>query len=330
MGPGVLNGILEKLPEMKDPNLLVGFDTSDDACVYRLQNGLAMLQTVDFFPPMVDNPYAFGQIAAANAMSDIYAMGAAPTLAMNLLCVPNCLSLDVVEQILAGGYSKVLEAGAIVAGGHTIEDEEPKYGLCVTGFAAPDQILTNSGAKEGDLLVLTKPIGSGVLATALKAELLEQGEIDEAISIMAALNRQARDAILEVGGAHACTDVTGFGLLGHGYEMASGSKLTLEFFADTIPLMGRAREFAEMGIIPAGAYTNLEYLQDKISFAPEVPLPLQDLMFDPQTSGGLLVSMEARRAHQLVQRLQGITPCAQIIGRVLPFDGIPVRIRMEG
>lgn len=326
MGPGVLNGILRRLPKFEDKNLLVGFDTSDDACVYRIQNGMAMLQTVDFFPPMVDDPYAFGQIAAANAMSDIYAMGAAPSLAMNLLCVPNCLELDVVEQILAGGYSKVLEAGAVVAGGHTIEDAEPKYGLCVTGFADPRQVLTNSGAKPGDLLVLTKPIGSGVLATALKAELLGQAEVDYMVSVMAQLNRQARDAVAEIGGTHACTDVTGFGLLGHSYEMAAGSRVTLELSAGKIPLMEGARGFAEMGIVPGGAYANLEYLVDKIEFAPAVEQPIQDLLLDPQTSGGLLVSLPESRALRLVERLRGVTPCAQIIGRVLPFDSTFVRI----
>lgn len=319
---------MERLPRFEDPNLLVGFDTSDDACVYRMQNGMALLQTVDFFPPMVDDPYAFGQIAAANAMSDIYAMGASPTLAMNLLCVPNCLELDTVEQILAGGYSKVREAGAIVAGGHTIEDEEPKFGLCVTGFALPEQVLTNSGAQPGDLLVLTKPIGSGVLATALKAGLLGQKETGDLVAVMAELNKAARDAVVEIG-AHACTDVTGFGLLGHSYEMAAGSGTTIEIGAAQVPLMDGAKDFANMGIVPGGAYTNLEYLQDKIFFDPAVELPMQDLLLDPQTSGGLLVSLEGEKALRLVQALSGVTPCAKIVGRVLPFNGKSVRVTAQ-
>ena len=310
---------------MEDANLMVGFETSDDACVYRIGNGQTMIQTVDFFPPMVDDPYAFGQIAAANAMSDVYAMGASPTLAMNLLCVPNCLSLDVVEQIMAGGYSKVQEAGAIVAGGHTIEDTEPKYGLCVTGFAPEEQILTNSGAHPGDVLVLTKPIGSGVLSTAVKCGALKQEETGQMISVMTELNKNGRDAVVQTG-ANACTDVTGFGLLGHSYEMASGSKVTVELNAGAIPLLDRALEFARQEIIPGGAYRNWEYLQDKTSFDGGVEQALRDLILDPQTSGGLLISLEEEKARRLIGLMEGKTSCAAIIGRVLPFDGTWVRV----
>ena len=306
--------------------MMVGFETSDDACVYRLGDGRTIIETVDFFPPMVDDPYAFGQIAAANALSDIYAMGAAPALAMNLLCVPTCLPLDVVEQIMAGGYSKVKEAGAIVAGGHTIEDTEPKYGLCVTGFANEDQVLTNSGARVGDVLVLTKPIGSGVLSTAEKFDMLSQEEIDYMVSVMAELNKNARDAVIQTG-ANACTDVTGFGLLGHSYEMASGSKVTIELYTDDIPLMGRALELARKEIVPGGAGQNFQYLQDKTSFAEEVEPALRDLMVDPQTSGGLLISLEEEKAQRLVELMKGKTFCAAVIGRVCDFDGTYVKVK---
>ena len=310
---------------MEDKNLMVGFDTSDDACVYRIGNGQTMIQTVDFFPPMVDDPYAFGQIAAANAMSDVYAMGASPTLAMNLLCVPNCLPLDVVEQIMAGGYSKVREAGAIVAGGHTIEDTEPKYGLCVTGFAPEGEILTNSNAKPGDVLVLTKPIGSGVLSTAVKCGLLDEEGTRRMVSVMTELNKAGRDGVVQTG-ANACTDVTGFGLMGHSYEMASGSRVTVELKAGAIPLLDRALEFARQEIVPGGTGRNFEYLRDKIAFTDGVEQALRDLLLDPQTSGGLLISLEPERAEKLVKLLEGKTSCAAVIGRVLPFDGTWVRV----
>ena len=236
---------------------------------------------------------------------------------MNLLCVPNCLGLDVAEQILAGGNSKVQEAGAIVAGGYTIEDTEPKYGLCVTGLASPEQILTNSNAHPGDLLVLAKPIGSGVLATALKAGLLGKEEIDMMFSVMAALNKSARDVVVQTN-ARACTDVTGFGLLGHSYEMAAGSGVTIELNTAQVPLMAGARDFANMGIIPGGSYTNLEYQQDNVVFDPAVQLLVQDLLPDAQTSIGLRVSLEESSARRLAERLVGVTPCAAIVGRVCP------------
>lgn len=305
---------------------MVGFDTSDDAAVYRVSDELAMIQTVDFFPPVVDDPFAFGQIAAANALSDVYAMGGTPKLAMNLLCFSSCLPLDVVKEILAGGYSKVKEAGAIIAGGHTIDDKEPKYGLCVTGFAHPDEILTNAGAQPGDLLVLTKPLGSGILSTAAMAELLTPDEVRQMTATMSELNAKASD-IMTPFHPHACTDVTGFGLLGHAREMAAGSGLTVEIRASAVPVRPKAIELAREGIIPAGAYRNMSYLEDGVSVAPGVPTELSDALYDPQTSGGLLIALPEERAKELVMRLESETPCGTIIGEVKPFGGKDVLVK---
>ena len=308
---------MAQLPKFQDENLMVGFDTSDDACVYRVAPDLAMIQTVDFFPPVVDDPFTFGQIAAANALSDIYAMGGEPTLAMNLLCFPSCLSLQVVQQILAGGYDKVREAGAIVSGGHTIEDPEPKYGLCVSGFARPDAILVNSAAKPGDALVLTKPLGVGILSTAYKADLIEGEMVEKLILNMTTLNKSGRDIMVKYH-PHSCTDVTGFGLLGHGYEMAKGSGVTIRLFASQLPVLPGAQENAQMGIIPAGAYRNREYLEQEITIDPTVEEWVVDVACDPQTSGGLLISLPREEANAMVAEMKGKTLCAQIVGEVLP------------
>ena len=235
---------------------MVGYDSSDDACVYRVNDDTAVIQTVDFFTPIVDDPYMFGQIAAANALSDVYAMGGVPKLAMNLLCVPNCLSLVTVRKILEGGHDKAVEAGCVIAGGHTIEDNEPKYGLCVTGFVHPDRILKNVGAQPGDVLVLTKPLGTGVLTTAAKAGLLEPKQIEEMTMHMATLNAKAGVAVQATEHVHACTDITGFGLLGHCYEMASGSGVTIRLKGDALPLMSGAADMAKMGLSPA-AHTEI-------------------------------------------------------------------------
>lgn len=286
-----------------------------------------MVQTVDFFPPMVDDPYLFGQIAATNSLSDIYAMGGDPSIAMNLICFPTCLPIEMMGEILQGGYSKVAEAGAIVAGGHTIEDPEPKYGLCVTGFMHPKDVLPNSSCQEGDLLVLTKPLGVGVLVTALKAQLLDDATTKLLTDNMSTLNKYGKDAILAVGGAHACTDVTGFGFLGHASEMAKGSGKTIELFSKDVPLLPQAVDMAKMGIIPSGAYENMHYLRNDVQADPSVPQHLLDLLSDPQTSGGLLVSLPEKQALELVQRLNGVTPCAQIVGQVLPLGEKAILVR---
>lgn len=273
------------------------------------------MQTVDFFPPIVDDPYTFGQIAAANSLSDIYAMGGDPTLSMNLICFPTCLPMDVMAKIMQGGASKVKEAGAIIAGGHTIEDSEPKYGLCVTGFLHPNQVMKNSECKEGDLLVLTKPLGIGVLTTANKAQLLDEKTYDQMVEAMATLNKYAKDVMMEVG-ANACTDVTGFGLIGHASEMAKGSGLTIELYSKEVPIIEAAIDFAKMGIIPSGAYSNMAFVRDNVRFAQDVPQYMQDLLVDPITSGGLLISLPEEKAHELVEKLKGVTICNQIVGRV--------------
>ena len=258
------------LPRTLEPNLLVGYDSSDDAAVYRLTDELALIQTVDFFPPVVDDPYDFGQIAAANALSDVYAMGGEPRLAMNLLAVPSCLPREAVGAILEGGAAKVAEAGAVTAGGHSIEDAEPKYGLCVSGLVHPGAVLTNRGAREGDLLVLTKPLGTGILTTAAKAELLSGAEYRAMTDLMAALNRDAARAAVPLRPS-ACTDVTGFGLIGHAREMAEGAGCTIELWPGRVPIVPQALELARDGIIPAGAYRNLEFAGPEVETAGTFP-----------------------------------------------------------
>ena len=261
-----------------------------------------MINSIDFFPPIVDDPYMFGQIAAANSLSDIFAMGGTPKLAMNLLCFPNCLPLAAGEAILAGGNDKVNEAGAVIVGGHSIEDNEPKYGLSVTGFAKPADILANTG-KEGDLLVITKKIGTGILSTGDKADLLTPEESAAMIKTMAELNKYAFDATEGVK-ANGCTDITGFGLLGHAAEMAKTGNLTLSIFASAVPVFDKALELANMGIIPAGAYRNRSYLEDDvINLAKNTARNRIDCLYDPQTSGGLLFSVPEQHLERLQYQL---------------------------
>lgn len=296
----------------------MGYDSSDDACVYQVSPEVAVIQTVDFFTPIVDDPYLFGQIAAANALSDVYAMGGVPKLAMNLLCVPNCLSLQTVRGILEGGHSKAVEAGCVIAGGHTIQDNEPKYGLCVTGFVHPDRILRNVGALPGDVLVLTKPLGAGILTTALKADLISPEARDEVYAHMVTLNARAGQAVLQVEQVHACTDVTGFGLLGHAFEMTQEGSVTIRLHGKALPLMREAREMAEMGVIPSGAYRNQDYVRPHLTLLPGAEQVLLDLASDPQTSGGLLVSLPPDQAERLLALLRPFAPWSAIVGQVLP------------
>lgn len=323
LGPGLLHGILEKLPKFEDPNLLVGFDTSDDACVYKINDSTVAIQTVDFFPPMVDDPFLFGQIAAANALSDIYAMGGTPATAMNLICFPSCLEIEVLQQILEGGYSKVKEAGAVIAGGHTIADPTPKYGLCVTGFAHPREILTNSTAKAGDVLVLTKPLGIGIMNTAAKAQMLTDAQLKQITDIMTTLNKYAKEALSGLS-VHALTDVTGFSLTGHGFEMASGSRTSIEIYTDRLPKIEAALDFAAMGIIPEGMYNNLDYLQDKFVCKNDLPQNMKDLLLDPQTSGGLLISLPEKDATEFLKRMEDFSPWSRIIGQVTEQQEAPI------
>lgn len=281
--------------------MLVGFGTSDDAAVYKINEETALIFTADFFPAITDDPYLFGQIAAANALSDIYAMGGTPKLALNLFCIPEKMLEQSVKEILRGGADKAFEAGAIICGGHTIYDEIPKYGLAVTGFVHPNRILKNSGCREGDVLILTKPVGSGILATAAKAEMLAADELKSVYEVMAFLNAVACNVMTKYE-VHACTDITGFGLLGHLYEMGKGSGLSIELSYKAVPVFASAIENAEMGFVPAGAYSNRAFVGEDAECI-DVPRAYQDILFDPQTSGGLVISVAEHDAHALYAEL---------------------------
>lgn len=321
IGPGTLQGILEQLPRFSDENLLVGIETSDDGAVYRISPELALIQTLDFFPPMVDDPFLFGQIAAANALSDIYAMGGEPKVALNIVAWPNCVNPAILGKILAGGAEKVKEAGAVLAGGHSIQDDVPKYGLSVTGFVHPDQMYTNCGARPGDRLLLTKPLGTGLVNTAVKAEMASPEAEREVLEVMTHLNRQAAELLRECE-IHACTDVTGFGLGGHGAEMGEGSGVTLEISLGKLPIQPEAAEYAAMGLVPEGSYRNREFLKDRVRVDARRPFGA-DLLFDPQTSGGLLVSAGPEAARRLEEdsRKRGFQYPFTIIGEVKEKEG---------
>lgn len=319
VGAGTLSRLLEGFQTHCDPRLIVGYDKSDDASVYVLDENTALVQTTDFFPPIVDDPFLYGQIAAANALSDIYSMGGEPKLALNILCLPEKMDPSAVQEILRGGYAKAYEAGAIITGGHTIYGSEPIYGLAVSGFVRPDRVLTNSGAKPGDVLLLTKPLGIGILATAAKAELVTRPLLEKVNRQMAALNKTARDIMVNYP-VHSCTDITGFGLLGHSYEMAQGSSCTLHLFTSQIPFHKEAYELAEMGFIPAGAYRNREYAEAGIQASGNVSRAMLDICYDPQTSGGLLIALPESAAKACLSRLQDAAPGAAMIGYVSEPD----------
>lgn len=319
VGAGVLAKLLEDIEVLDDPNLLVGFDKSDDASVYKINDEQAIVQTVDFFPPVCDDPYTFGQIAAANAMSDIYAMGGQPKLALNIMAVPSSMDKEHVHAILKGGYEKVYEAGALITGGHSIFDKEPKYGLSVTGFVQPDKIITNSGAREGDVLILTKPIGIGIITTAAKADLVSEKGLKYAYSLMSTLNKEARDIMVKYS-IHACTDVTGFGLMGHLLEMTQGSNKAAVVDTENIEFIDEARELAQSGILPEGLYRNRSYAESFVEHG-NIKLSVQDMLFDPQTSGGLLIAVSSKDADMLLNELKGRVPSAQRIGRIENYTG---------
>ena len=303
MGAGTLSALLQDFKTRTDPRLIVGFDKSDDASVYIINEETALIQTVDFFPPIVDDPYLFGQIAAANAISDIYAMGGEPRLALNLLCATDKMEEEWIREILRGGYDKAYEAGVIISGGHTIHGSEPLYGLAVTGFAKPEQIRKNAAARPGDVLILTKPLGIGILTTAAKAGMTEQALLDRIYAQMAQLNKDACQ-IMQKYRVHSCTDVTGFGLLGHACEMAQGSGCTLHLQTGQIPIHPEALEMADMGLIPAGAYRNREFAQNAVLVQGQVSRAMQDVLYDPQTSGGLLIAVDPLDAQALLQELR--------------------------
>ena len=300
---------------MFDPRLLVGYDSSDDACVYSVSDDVAVIETVDFFTPIVDDPYLFGQIAAANALSDVYAMGGEPRLALNILCLPESMTREMVQELLRGGYDKAYEAGAIITGGHTIHGAEPIYGLAVSGFVHPKRILTNSGAKPGDVLLLTKPLGVGVLTTAAKAGLVEEPVMQRIYRQMAALNKTARDIMVKYR-VHSCTDVTGFALLGHSFEMAQGSGCTVHIRTSDVPYHPEAWELADMGFLPAGAYRNRDYAEAGVTVRGGISRTMQDLLYDPQTSGGLLMAVAEKDAEVCLRELRDAIPTAAAVGYV--------------
>lgn len=325
VGAGTLSRLLQGFPTHYDPNLIVGYDKSDDAGVYVVNRDTALVTTTDFFPPIVDDPYLFGQIAAANALSDVYAMGGEPKLALNLLCVTEKMEGDVIQEILRGGYGKVYEAGAVIAGGHTIHGSEPLYGLAVNGFVHPEKVLKNSGARPGDVLILTKPLGVGILTTAAKAGLVPDPLLRRLQEQMCQLNKCACE-IMRSFSVHSCTDVTGFALLGHTLEMAQGSDVTIHIQTGSIPYHPEALEMAAMGMIPAGAYRNREYALGQVEKVFDPDLAMEDILYDPQTSGGLLMAVPEAEASRLIGRLQGEIPCARIIGYVTEKSGKPVHL----
>jgi len=302
---------------MHDERLLVGIDTSDDAAVYKINDELAIIQTLDFFTPVVDDPYTYGQIAATNSLSDVYAMGGEPTLAMNIVCFPDCLDPEILSEILKGGYDKVKEAGAILVGGHSVADDEPKYGLSVTGFVHPNKVKSNSNAKIGDYLVLTKPLGVGIINTAIKGDIASKSAYNRCVEVMTKLNKYAKEACHNLKEIHSITDITGFGLLGHALEMAEASDVSILLFSDKIHYIEEAKDYASMGIIPAGAYKNKTHIGNKVVFNEHVAQYLKDIMFDPQTSGGLFISVGEDDLNKLEIGLKERNVEYSIIGKVV-------------
>ena len=316
--------MLQQLPVSSDDRLLVSLTSSDDAAVYKIDDERALIHTVDFFTPIVDDPYTFGQIAATNALSDIYAMGGKPILALNVVAFPDELVEEVLPEVLKGCYDKVDEAGALTVGGHSIKSKEPIYGLSVLGEVSPNQIITNAGAKPEDILILTKPLGIGIATTALKAGILDKDAENQVIKVMCTLNNLASEACIEIG-VNAITDITGFGIMGHAFEMASASNVTFNIKADNLPLLKGVTELASMGILPSGLYWNKKYLEGKVIIDSSIPEPISDLIFDPQTSGGLLISVSKDKAESLIERLhdKGVMEAA-VIGEVVELSNYSI------
>ena len=315
VGAGTLASLLKDFKTRTDPRLIVGFDKSDDASVFVINEDTALIQTVDFFPPIVDDPYLFGQIAAANAISDIYAMGGEPHLALNLLCVTDGMEEEWIREILRGGYDKAYEAGVIISGGHTISGSEPLYGLAVTGFADPQKVRKNDAARPGDVLILTKPLGIGILTTAAKAGLTDEALMARIYRQMTQLNKDACH-VMQGFRVHSCTDVTGFGLMGHSCEMAQGSGCTLHLQAGKVPFHREALEMADMGLVPAGAYRNRKFAEAAVELKGQVSRAMQDILYDPQTSGGLLIAADEKDGEALLSQLKAVIPDAAVIGYV--------------
>ncbi|MBN1693710.1 MAG: selenide, water dikinase SelD [Dehalococcoidales bacterium] len=317
MGPGDLARTLAGLPFQSHPNLIAGMERSEDAGVFKLTDDLAIVQTVDFFTPIVDDPYDFGRITVANSLSDVYAMGARPLTALNVVCFPQAaMDFSVLRKVLEGGLDMMHEADVILLGGHTVDDPELKYGLSVTGVIHPDKVVHNNAARPGDVLVLTKPIGTGIISTAIKAGTASPAAIKRITDSMAALNRAASEAMVALG-AHACKDVTGFGLLGHAAEMIEGTHVGMEINSAAVPLFPETKEYYEKGMFAAGLRRNRAFRKNMVTFAPSVPDYLQDLLFDPQTSGGLLIALPASKAPRLQEKLKKSGIKAPVIGKVV-------------
>lgn len=312
------------MPKIDDPNLLVGISTADDAAVYKISDNMAIVETVDFFTPVVDDPYTFGQISAANALSDIYAMGAKPLFALNIVAFPSkTLPLEVLEEILRGGAEKVREAGINIVGGHSIDDPEPKYGLVVTGIVHPNKVIANSTARAGDVLILTKPLGIGIITTAIKRGKASQSAIEKAVSVMAALNREAAEAMIEVG-VSAATDITGFGLLGHLLEMIQGSGVGARIFLDRVPVIEEAWEYVRNEIVPGGTISNLEYVSNCVEWGEGIGNDAKLILSDAQTSGGMMISVPKEKEVLLLNALKDRNIIGAVIGEILEGKNITV------
>ncbi len=327
MGPEALAQVLRPLREMfraaEYPDLLVGLEVSDDAAVYKINDEVAVIQTLDFFPPIVDDPYDYGAIAAANAMSDVYAMGGEVVLALNICGFPPDLPPDVVAEILCGGAEKVAEAGGILAGGHTLDDKEPKYGLAVTGFVHPDRVATKAGAEAGNVLILTKPLGVGIITTALKGQVADPSHVEAAVESMKKLNREAARLMQRVG-VNACTDITGFALLGHAQEMAEKSEVGIRFYLEKLPFLEGARGYAEDWLFPGGTCRNQEHYAAQVRFAPSIPEEMQMLLYTPETSGGLLIAVSSGKLEELTTLFSSEGQEHWVIGEVVEGEGIEV------
>jgi selenide,water dikinase len=321
LSPSILDRVLKQVPRFADPNVLVGYDTSDDAGVYRLTPDLALVQTVDFFTPVVDDPYTFGAITATNAVSDIYAMGGRPICCVSILAYPAKGDLDALAAIMTGGADKMREAGCSVLGGHSVNDDEPKFGYAVSGLIHPDRIKTNTRARPGDALIFTKRIGTGIVSTALKRGIADPSHVAASVESMTTLNRAACEAMLDYD-VHSCTDVTGFGLIGHAREMAMGSNVTLEITVDAIRLLPGAAEYARLGAIPGGQKNNYEFASCVVEKSRDLPAEMETLLYDPQTAGGLLISLPEADADALVERVSS----AYRVGRVLERGIKPIRL----
>ena len=312
LAPGDLAQVLSKLPLQSNENVIVGYDTADDAGVFRLSDDTALVQTLDFFTPVADDPFVYGQVAAVNSLNDVYAMGGRPLSALSIVCYPQSGDFGVLGEILAGGQSMMNAEGVVVIGGHSVDDKEMKFGYAVTGVVHPDKVIKNSGARPGDVLILTKPIGTGAINTAVKNGIASEATIAAVLTAMTTSAATASKVMCELD-AHSCTDITGFGLLGHAFEMAKASDVTLELQSETVPLLPDVIMLIEAGMLTRGDRNNRSYVGDTVTISRDVSAAMQSALFDPQTAGGLLISLDPARAKEFVERL----PDSVIIGRVV-------------